>query len=303
MPAFFTHVQTGDCIREKIENQTAKAVIENNKGAFYSGTQGADYLYFYKYYCMFVEPKIKMLGYAMHHMRPQMFFVKSAQYIKEKNSDVLKAFIYGYVSHYCLDRRLHPVISAEAKSYSKHLRLEHDLDSMYLKDKFGLDATKINRADILKETYDNSGEIDDFVTYIAGAVYNGFTVKEKPYTLAYKYYAKMNNEFFEMSKKKYYFYKFFNFFMQINIFSVVYLPLEKIKSSDDFEKYYKLIDIAIEDSLKYIDILDDYFNGTKDITSVKSAFYNVNFNGETVIPFEEKKEFKKAYKKCKLKRG
>ena len=81
MPTTLTHKIAADNILRDLTDTQAKRIIEENKNAYYSGSQGGDIFLLYKFYFFLLGAKSKMLGWALHYTRPQRFFCEGAQYV------------------------------------------------------------------------------------------------------------------------------------------------------------------------------------------------------------------------------
>lgn len=300
MPAFLTHMVGAEDVLNKLENPRAKKIIEAHKDAYHSGAQGGDYFYLYHYYSMWVGHTYKMFGYALHRARPQRFFTEGAQYIKEKNSDVLKSFFYGYITHYCFDYLLHPAINAICPDTMKnHNTLEYAIDTMYARE-HGIDAIEFDRSEFVRNTLVETDELNEFFSAIMDKLYYGFKLKPGAYHTCYRYFEKYNQKMYKPSEKELRWIKLQNKFTMLDLFTMMYYPYEDVKDMFDYAPFFELIERAVQKSLYYIDLVDKYWNDEIDINILQSAFFNVNFNGIPVTPREERKAFRRLYRKAKL---
>jgi hypothetical protein len=301
MPAFLTHMIGADNILKRLENTRAKNIITGHMDAYHSGAQGGDYFYLYKYYSMWAGHTYKMFGYGLHRARPQRFFVEGAEYVKEHPSDILKAFFMGYITHYCFDYILHPPINAIAPdAMREHNTLEYAIDTMYARDN-GIDAVEFDRADFVRRTTVETNEISEFFDAMKEKLYYGFRLKPDSYHTTYRYFEKYNRKMYKPGKKQLGWMRLQNRFTMLDLFTMLYYPYEQVKDLFDYAPFFDYIEKAIQKSLYYFDIVDGYWNGERDISVLQSEFYNVNFNGMPVVPREERKFFRRQYKKAKLK--
>ena len=301
MPAFLTHMIGADSVFKRLENPDAKKLIAEHMDAYHSGAQGGDYFYLYKYYSMWAGYSYKLFGYGLHRARTQRFFVEGAQYIKNNPSDILKAFFLGYITHYCFDYILHPKIKAAApNAMREHNTLEYAIDSMYARQN-GIDAMEFDRADFVRKTTVPTDEISRFFDVMKEKLFYGFRLKPDSYHTAYGYFEKYHRMMHKPSKKRLRWMRLQNRFTILDLFTVLYYPYEQIKDLFDYGPFFDGIEKAIQKSLYYFDIVDGYWLGERDISVLQSAFFPVNFDGRPVVPIEERKEFKRLYKKTKLK--
>jgi len=301
MPAFLTHMIGANNILKRLENPRVKEMITEHMDAYHSGAQGGDYFYLYKYYSMWAGYSYKLFGYGLHRARTQRFFTEGAQYIKENPSDVLKAFFLGYITHYCFDYFLHPLIrSAAPNAMKSHNTLEYAIDSMYARQN-GIDAMDFDRADFIRQTTVQSDEISTFFDYIKNNLFYGFHLKPDAYHTAYRYFEKYHRMMHKPDKKRLQWMRLQNRFTILELFSVLYYPYEQIKGLYDYAPFIACIEKAIEKSLYYFDIVEGFWKGERDISVLQSEFWPINFNGMPVVPLEERKNFRRLYRKAKFK--
>ncbi len=304
MPAFLTHMVAAQDTFTRIENERVRAVLAENTDAYYSGSQGGDYFYLYKYYSMWAGHTYKMFGYALHRARPQRFFVEAAEYVKKSGSLTLEAFFYGYITHYFLDMYLHPAINAICPDAMKeHNTLEYAIDTVYARE-HGIDAMEFDRSAQVRDTRvrgERGEEISRFFSHIHKQLYYGFKLKPHSYETTYGYFEQYNRKMYKPSEKQLKWMRLQNHFTMLDLFTMLHYPYDQVKDLFDYAPYLALIERAIEKSLAFIDIVDGYFHDERDITVLESFIYNVNFNGIPVVPREERLGFRRLYKRARLK--
>lgn len=299
MPAFLTHMIAADDALSRIGDNKISDIINNNRGAYHSGAQGGDYFMLYKYYSAFIGHTYKLLGYALHRVRPKRFFLESAQYIKNKNSDLLKSFFFGYITHYCVDFIVHPTICEFGPHpMSSHNIVEYGLDTVYARQK-SIDSIRFDRAAFVENTFVEGDEINEFFNDTHRRLYYGFNIDPKNYTTAYKYYAHFNKIMYMPDKKQLAKIKLHNLITILNLPTMLYYPYDQVKDLYDYGRLLELTDKAINKSLEYFELVNGYFDDKYDLSMLDAAFYNVNFMGMPVTPREEKLDFRHAYKKAK----
>ncbi len=110
MPAYLVHRLAGDRVLQKIDGQITE------KDDFITGLQGGDLFFSYRPY--FFDRRFGLLlGGTLHSGKPKAFFENSMRYIKEyegEGKDALVSYFCGYITHYCVDKRLHPFVYAHA---------------------------------------------------------------------------------------------------------------------------------------------------------------------------------------------
>ncbi|WP_066684483.1 zinc dependent phospholipase C family protein [Christensenella intestinihominis] len=298
MPTTLTHKIAADNILEKLTDARAKKIITENLSAYYSGSQGGDIFLLYKFYFFLCGAKMKMLGWALHYTRPQRFFCEGAEYVKKQGSDTLKSYFYGYITHYCLDMFLHPHINAETKPMSTHNTLECALDILYAK-KNGVDAYAFDKEQFARDTIVPGREIDTFYREMS-YLFPGLKVDEQPYTKAARYYAYYNGLVSQPTRADLRKLGLLNVISQLKLKTMLYQPIETYAGLYDYDFYFGLLERAVTWAVRRIGLVQAFFEDRVDITQLESEFYNVSFHGKAIVPQEERKPFKRMYKKAPL---
>lgn len=301
MPTSLTHKIAADNILERMTDPQAKKIITENLPAYYSGSQGGDIFLLYKFYFFLCGAKMKMLGWALHYTRPQRFFCEGADYVKKQGSDTLKSYFYGYITHYCLDMFLHPHINAETKPMSTHNTLECALDILYAKEN-GVDAYAFDKEKFARDTIVHGEEIDTFYKEMS-YLFPGLKVDEHPYTKAANYYVYYNGLVSQPTKADLAKLKMLNIISQLKLKTMLYQPVETYEGLYDYDFYFGLLDTAVKWAVRRIELVQAYFEDRVNITQLQSEFYNISFHGKAIVPQEERKPFKRLYKKAPLVRA
>lgn len=301
MPTSLTHKIAADNILERMTDPQAKKIITENLPAYYSGSQGGDIFLLYKFYFFLCGAKMKMLGWALHYTRPQRFFCEGADYVKKQGSDTLKSYFYGYITHYCLDMFLHPHINAETKPMSTHNTLECALDILYAKEN-GVDAYTFDKEKFARDTIVHGEEIDTFYKKMS-YLFPGLKVDEQPYTKAANYYVYYNGLVSQPTKADLAKLKMLNIISQLKLKTMLYQPVETYEGLYDYDFYFGLLDTAVKWAVRRIELVQAYFEDRVNITQLQSEFYNISFHGKAIVPQEERKPFKRLYKKAPLVRA
>ncbi len=116
-----------------------REIMENYSDCFYLGCQGNDLL-FYSFF--------KFKGYAgiTHTRGTYEIFKRMCEFVKKSERADLRAYLYGFICHYTLDRHIHPYVIYCAATYmhgffpakyrkSLHMMLEAGIDYVIQRDK------------------------------------------------------------------------------------------------------------------------------------------------------------------------
>ena len=269
-----------------------KNILEQNRISFLAGAQGTDNYYFFHFYRLMSGWRTKLYGWAAHHYRPKMFMLNMADYLKEHKTDNLTAYVLGYISHYCLDKYVHKIILEEKPSLYMHTETEQELEVMYAL-REGEDPYNSNREKYLYEcTKDDNYEIGKMHTWLLKKVYRKvITCKPEDYSEAFLGWAqafehidnpteKQRKEILKRDKH-----------LSFPLRCFLYKPVDEIKNNYDFEKLFKAIDKAVEESVSYIKLIYAYANGNAERKELVDTFDNINLQGSLVVPIEKKLPF------------
>ena len=160
MPSITTHHMFA---KEVFKNLTKEEQehIENEKLIYLTFAQSHDFLFYYTFDLKNAK-RIKELGHHAHHHKTQAYLMNIVKNIKEKNLEYNQqavAYLYGSITHYCLDSTCHPYIFYKTGIYRKeipesikykgeHDHMEKDLDAIYY-EKYT--NKKYNKCNISKE--------------------------------------------------------------------------------------------------------------------------------------------------------
>lgn len=147
--------------------------------------QSHDYLYYYTFDIK-NSKRIKALGRRAHHKHTQDYLINILKEIKEnhlEDDQQAIAYLYGSITHYCLDSTCHPYIFFKTGIYRKankeshkykgeHNRMEKDLDAIYFEKYTGKKYNKcnLNRDIIHKPIF--SSKLKTLITDVYKKTYN-----------------------------------------------------------------------------------------------------------------------------------
>lgn len=306
MPALLTHKVGGDNVLRALEETDPQAadLVRRNRAAYYSGTQGGDYFYSYKYYSMWAGHRFKMFGWALHRARVRPFMLEGTKLIhSEMPNDIVRSYFLGYVTHYALDMHAHPLIRKMGpRPMTTHNVVEYALDCMYAL-RNGVDPYKFDKAAFVHDTYVPTDEIDDFLSEMMRRMYVGFTLPEQPYHTTYSYNEHYERIMSDTSRRSMAWRRFRDIFTILQTKYLVYRPVEQIRDMFDYDALFEAVDAGVDHAVRQIRAICGFWRGDRDFSAVESNFYNINMNGVPVVPLEERRTFKRMYKKAPTVRG
>ena len=246
MADFWTHYYVG--------KQILKDYKDLNTNYFLLGCQNSDIFYYYKFKVETIPPN---LGKLIHNSQIKNTFEKTFDYLSEnKNLLVTKSYIYGFITHYILDKNIHPFINS--KSNFNHKRLEADIDT-YIVDKF-LDKSifQMNSKDILYLD-ENSNQIYEFYEFINNKIFNTELNQKifKKSILNFNLFHKIfNNKIYLIRKIIIY---FFNLF-KLDLKNYFYRRKKYIELPKDISNVDKIIENSIIEIKSYLEKVDMYLD-------------------------------------------
>ena len=130
MPAFTTHYLLIDSIKDKI--QDCDKDLKLNDKALIFGAQGPDIFFCHEVWKTIWNGNNSFpLGSAMHSCESSRLFAVMKDYLlnSDCDKDIIKSYIYGFLSHYSLDRLSHPYIFSIQDKIIKQEHYEHFIPS------------------------------------------------------------------------------------------------------------------------------------------------------------------------------
>lgn len=152
MPRAITHYLFAmDCLDELDIN--TKKIINENFDMYLLGCQGPNFFNYYNDFSFFNNKNISQLNALIHNKNINLFLKNMIMYSKNKESlkyvfndsnfsNICISYIYGYLTHYILDKESHPYIYSLQKnlrskykyrsSIALHKSIETHIDSLLL---------------------------------------------------------------------------------------------------------------------------------------------------------------------------
>jgi len=177
MPSLTTHYIFADMVYKKLD-KNIKNTIDND--IYLTFSQSHDYLYYS------LNKKIKTLGSIGHHRKTQDYLINIVKNIIDNNLQDNKeclAYLYGSITHYCLDSVCHPYIFYKTGTYYKdkldhhkyrgqHTHIEKQLDAFYYEKYFHKKYHKANVSKEIIKTYKLPNPLKELITKVYKETYN-----------------------------------------------------------------------------------------------------------------------------------
>lgn len=210
MPAILTHNFFGADALGAASSVLGFAAFDEND-AFLLGNQGPDPL-FYLVADPTVDASVRDLGDQMHHDRPRRLILAlhdAISMLPEEERTVGEAYAAGFLCHYLLDSRMHPLVFSweygicdagvpgldRSDGGKVHAEIERDLDEMVLFTKTGETVSSwAPWRHVLQASDQTLATIDKLYFYLALWTYSR-TVPQDLYTKAVKSFRRIQHLF------------------------------------------------------------------------------------------------------------
>jgi len=139
MPNVWTHYLFGERIAEQ-----SGMNFSLNKKEFQLGTQGPDPFFYYSFWPWKKKDFLVLeIGSRIHKEHCGEFLFSMIEYLKISPNAMLKAYVFGFISHHVLDRNAHPyIVYRSGEKGNKHQKLEIYIDTLMLKKYKNMDTWK-----------------------------------------------------------------------------------------------------------------------------------------------------------------
>ena len=140
MPTTYAHYRFGNQVLSllPVEDQV---LLQGYRFLFDFGVHGPDLLFYYK---PMGKNHVNQTGYENHKRTGRDFFTQAVEAVRSSpEPDKARAYLYGVICHFALDRECHPYVGQKEKEQVSHSLIEASFDRfLMLKD--GLDPVTHN---------------------------------------------------------------------------------------------------------------------------------------------------------------
>lgn len=322
MPSITTHHMFS---KEVLNHLTAEELNRFNKEItiYHTFAQSHDYLFYYTFDIKNAL-RIRELGHRAHHEKTQDYIINIVKEIKEKrleNNPQALGYLFGSITHYCLDSTCHPYIFYKTGIYRKnnpaskkfrgeHTHMEKDLDAIFYERYTGKKYNTCNlNKDIIKKPIFQE-ELTNLISNVYKKTYNEDNIG-KYYYKSIKHTKAINalviNDYFGIKRA---IYKFIDFitnhkFGYIQAYSnhiinpdLSYLNEEhktwNHPSNKEITYNYSFDDLynqALEKTLKIIREINKVFYEDKDINKLYKYIPDVDYSTGVIIEESRRMDF------------
>ena len=146
MPAFSTHYIFA---KELLPYIKENSDFEINESAYFYGAQGPDLFFFHRVLPTMKGKPLRDIGSRLHRAKPELTFNTLRDYCEKSRSDIAGSYVYGFITHYSLDRICHPYVYAKQEElvksgefthgFTAHNEIEYSLDVYFLNKRMGIE--------------------------------------------------------------------------------------------------------------------------------------------------------------------
>ncbi len=308
MPATVTHAYFANDLYDML-NLGLKKLLMDDKKRLRMFSQSTDCFIFYNLLSK-KDKSIRDFQKYFHTNKSQEFFINLINYIKYNNyyhnSEVM-AFLYGFISHYILDTKLHPYIiyktgifkendTTTYKYRNKHELMENFLDNYMIKQRehinpysfkfydFTIDLKPFSKelVEVIDYTFKETFDFADFSKYYYKSLQDMY--KALKYLRYDKYGVKMfcyksidkftKDKSFKLQAISYHTPLKDKFNYLNNNHNIWFHPC--LKREKHNESFIELYSIALHDAKKMIDDVNSYIKDTKKV-SLKKVFKDYSY--------------------------
>ena len=129
MPSAYAHYRFGVQLLKRMPPDICRTA-QRFRQLYDAGLHGPDIFF---YYNPLMKNNIGKLGSKLHHQSGQEFFTRVCKRFRLEPSEAGYAYLYGLLTHYCLDSVCHPFVNATASEGKiGHVELETEFDRYLL---------------------------------------------------------------------------------------------------------------------------------------------------------------------------
>ena len=129
MPSTYAHYRFGAAMLP-VMPADIRRTVKRFRQLYDVGLHGPDIFF---YYNPVISTKIGSLGHKFHMQSGEDFFQRVCRLLRLDPSEAANAYLYGVLTHYCLDAVMHPFISEKAaQGIAAHKQIESEFDRYLL---------------------------------------------------------------------------------------------------------------------------------------------------------------------------
>ncbi|RDY29470.1 hypothetical protein CHL78_001855 [Romboutsia weinsteinii] len=191
MPRTISHYLFAIDCYDKIEDNNMKNIISNNINLYKFGCQGPNFFNYCNHYSFVNNKNLNLISDLIHNRDINLFFKNMISYSMDNSCiksifsnnnlfEVTISYIYGFLSHYILDKNMHPYIyrlqidlqdQYSKNSRALHKSIETHIDSLLLDKLKNLNPQDFNEHTYLDLSNDELILLCDMYRFLISSVY------------------------------------------------------------------------------------------------------------------------------------
>ncbi len=129
MPGTYAHYRFGAQLLPGLRPEVRR-VVKRHRALYDMGLHGPDIFFYHNIFHQ--TPQVKM-GYQLHRVSGATVFTRAAKRLRLEPSEPGLAYLYGLLTHYCLDSHCHPLVHEHTdQGEIGHIQLETEFDRFFL---------------------------------------------------------------------------------------------------------------------------------------------------------------------------
>jgi len=287
MPDFWSHIVAGDLIIDKLEENSFKDIIKENRKSYNLGCQGPDFFFYNDFWPWIKKKRGPKIGSQLHQTNIKSFFIESINYLKSKNDSkdfpILLSYFCGFLAHYAVDKIAHPFVFAKQKNSDEHKLLEINLDTYLVEEIWKKRVYSLSPLDQIDLGNKLPDIIIDYYNYILDKSHN-HNLEIKLINDSYQDFKQVMSFFYSPYQIKKIVFKTLNPLAPLNLNTLSY-PTKinyEILSKEEYLKFKELILEGVEEAIRLIGILKGYLQDELENSQLAVAFQGINFEGELI---------------------
>ena len=130
MPSYYAHYRFGAGVIDQLPPE-ARRSVRRFRALYDVGLHGPDIFF---YHNIFFPDKVVALGKKYHNLTGEEFFTPVCKHLRLSPNEAATAYLWGLLTHYCLDSSLHSfILDQTASGEIGHRELETEFDRFLLK--------------------------------------------------------------------------------------------------------------------------------------------------------------------------
>jgi len=273
LPDFWTHIFAGQEIIKDSKHDFLQTNIEQEKIAFNFGCQGPDFL-FYNFSNPWHGP---ILAKKLHKRKPNQTFSQLVKYGNNCSSQTLRAYLLGYLTHFMVDKELHPFVLARSPNFSIHKRLENEIDSLLIEHYLKINPKEV---DTWQQVAFKSGIPEDIIAFFTDFIAENYEIfnGQKALINSYNNFKMLQNLLNGSGKASRVFWKAANLIIPFELTNLVYGEGPNMLWPEEKNIFFQYFASTTFKGSQIIDFIGDYWLGKKKEKSLDLFLQNQDFS-------------------------